>query len=597
MPRWLPRLRMRGKARSLTQRSSLSGAGDLRDSLNRVVLEESWRTERVINLFRGALWTGIGAITVFAEYQQAGEVSLGAALALGWGLVCLGIASIWRARPVPWLPWVLTSSDITVVGLCMFTGYVFAQRFAPAVVPHQIYGSGFVMMVVVASNMLRFSPWISLWSTAYAAWVYLVILERTLGTDPLSFVEIVLVAVLGAMLVYSARKLSVIVRQEREHQEALRQAQKLETVGQITGGVAQVFMKLLSVILGNAELLQESQPHGSPDHELSQTIVAAAQRGALLTRRLLAYARRQTLEVADLDLNRLVGGMANLLERTLGEHIEIVIEREDALWHVMADASQLENALLNLALNSRDAMPKGGRLAIATRNATLGEAETALHAEAKPGEYVLLSVTDTGCGMEPAIVRCAFDPFFTTKEVGKGSGLGLSMVYGFVRQSGGHVRIESEPDRGTAVSMYLPRFTGAQAAEPTPLPSFDRVPAGAETVLVVEDDPLVRGHVVALLEDLGYTVVAADHGKAALAALDTNRQVRLLFTDVVMPGGMNGPQLAAEARRRQPGLKVLLTSGYADALTGERPELPLLPKPYRKPELARKVREVLDAAS
>jgi len=375
----------------------------------------------------------------------------------------------------------------------------------------------------------------------------------------------------------------------------LRQAQKMEAVGQLTGGVAHDFNNLLTVILGNAEYVARGLPAGSEIRQMVEMIEQAAERGAELTRSLLAFARRQPLEPRTVDVGRQLRGMEALLARTLGEHVAVRFVLHDETWAATVDPAQLESAVLNLALNARDAMPDGGALTVEAVNARLDAAYARGDAEILPGDYVMVAVSDTGTGMPPEVAARAFEPFFTTKEVGKGSGLGLSMVYGFVKQSGGHARIYSEAGHGTTVKLYLPRAAGGGAAEESrPAAS---APAGNETILMVEDDELVRAFVAGELKALGYVVLAAADGRAALATLGGDARVDLLFTDVVMPGGLSGPQLAAEARRLRPGLKILYTSGYTENAIVHHGRLDagvrLLSKPYRRHDLARVLREVL----
>jgi PAS domain S-box-containing protein len=385
----------------------------------------------------------------------------------------------------------------------------------------------------------------------------------------------------------------------RNAQDELRQAQKMEAVGRLTGGVAHDFNNLLTVIIGNAEFLAEELAASDRLGTAARMILSGAERGAGLTRRMLAFARRQQLQPKRLEVHALVTGLEGLLRRTLGEDIEVQIHRRDGLWSTVADPAQLESALLNLAINARDAMPSGGKLTIEMANSHLDEDYAAANAEVIAGDYVMLAVSDTGTGMPPDVLEKAFEPFFTTKEVGKGSGLGLSMIYGFVKQSGGHVKAYSEVGQGTTVKIYLPRagaearvLRGPEIAPPAP-------PTGSETVLVVEDDPTVRAQAEQQLRALGYKVSSAADGPSALAALAANPMVELLFTDVIMPGGMNGRQLAEEAAKVKPGLKVLFTSGYAeDAILHQgrlEPGMHLLNKPYRRRDLATKVRQVLDS--
>ncbi|MGE7005404.1 ATP-binding protein [Sphingomonas sp. NPDC049708] len=384
-------------------------------------------------------------------------------------------------------------------------------------------------------------------------------------------------------------------------QAALRQSQKMETVGQLTGGVAHDFNNLLQIVTGNLDILQRNLPPDQP--RLARAAGAAmngAQRAAVLTQRLLAFSRRQPLAPERTDPNRLIAGMSDLLHRSLGEMVAVEVVQAARIWPVEVDANQLENALLNLAVNARDAMPQGGKLTIETANTHLDSHYAALDAEVTPGQYVLICVSDTGTGMDEETLAHAFEPFFTTKEVGRGTGLGLSMVYGFIKQSGGHVRIYSERGDGTTVKIYLPRFHGTArnaAAHAPVLPA----PQGNvdETILVCEDDENVRAYTVEVLRELGYRVIEAGDGPAALAALDAEREaIDLLFTDVVLPGGMTGAVLATEAHAKRPDLKILFTTGYArNAIVHHGrldPGVQLLPKPFTYTDLAAKVRDMLD---
>jgi PAS domain S-box-containing protein len=385
---------------------------------------------------------------------------------------------------------------------------------------------------------------------------------------------------------------------ERKQTEAqLVQAQKMETVGQLSGGIAHDFNNLLTVVVGNAEVLSESL-RARPDLQaLADAIVQAGERGAELTQRLLAFSRRQTLQPAEIDGNGLVKGMEKLLRRMLSETISIRTMLEPDLWTAYADPGQLENAILNLAINARDAMPDGGTLSITTANVPLDERYRDLHPEVNPGEYVMVAVTDDGTGMAKEVLDHVFEPFFTTKEIGKGSGLGLSMVYGFVKQSNGHVAIYSEPGLGTTVRIYLPAITVTADKIPGLVPADALAETGREAVLVAEDDPFVRSYAVTCLSGLGYKVIEAVDGREALNKLTDGTHADVLFTDVVMPGGINGWELAERARKLRPGLKVLLTSGYALETLAERGRLPhgavILNKPYRKAELAKRLREAL----
>ena len=375
----------------------------------------------------------------------------------------------------------------------------------------------------------------------------------------------------------------------------LRESQRLESVGQLTGGVAHDFNNLLTVILGNAEVLRERLVIDPKLASLADMVVDAAERGAQLTQRLLAFARKQPLEPQAVDVNQRVADMDAMLRRTLGEHIEIEFTRGAGLWPALVDPAQLDNALLNLCLNSRDAMPHGGRLTVETANAYLGHEYVQAHADVKSGQYVMLAVSDNGSGIAPQHLPRVFEPFFTTKEKGKGTGLGLAMIYGFAKQSGGHVSIYSEPGQGTTVKLYLPRAGHAQA-QPK-LTGVAVTPTGGnETVLLVEDDALVRRYAHDQLVALGYAVIEAHNGRQALQVLQERDGVDLLFTDVVMPG-MTGKQLADQARLLRPQLRVLYTSGYTENAIVHHgrldPGVHLLTKPYRREELARRVRDAM----
>ncbi len=398
------------------------------------------------------------------------------------------------------------------------------------------------------------------------------------------------------------------VTEARVTEERLRQAQKMETIGQLTGGVAHDFNNLLTVVIGNLETVQRNvdgllvESAGSRVRRAADNAMRGAQRAAALTQRLLAFARRQPLDPKPLNVNRLVSGMSELINRTLGEHIEVETVLGGGLWWTLADPNELENALLNLAVNARDAMPEGGKLTIETANAHLDDRYALGQIEILPGQYVNISVSDTGSGMTPETIAQAFEPFFTTKDAGHGTGLGLSQVYGFVKQSGGHVKLYSELGQGTTVKIYLPRHL-AGADEVVSQPDEEALPHGdaAELVLLVEDDADVRGYSAELVRELGYRVLEAGTGAAALLLLQRHPTVRLLFTDVGLPGGMNGRQLAEAAQALRPDLPVLFTTGYArNAIVhGGRldPGVQLITKPYDRQALAARLREVLDSAA
>ncbi len=383
-----------------------------------------------------------------------------------------------------------------------------------------------------------------------------------------------------------------------ELNQKLTQSQKMEAMGQLTGGVAHDFNNLLTVILGNAEHLAEQLAPHKELRTIAESIATAAERGSDLTRSLLAFARKQPLMPKDIDIGRKVAGMEPLLRRTLGEQIECEFQFGPNLWQASVDPGQLTSALLNLVLNARDAMPSGGKLTVEVGNISLGYTDLDVSGEARPGDYVMVAVTDTGTGMTAEVARRAFEPFFTTKDVGKGTGLGLSMVYGFARQSGGAMQIRSEPGQGTAVRLFFPRIqTPRVSAAPTA--TLRRAPTGSETILAVEDDDMVRSYVEGELNALGYRVIVARNAPAALDILRGSEDIDLLFTDVVMPGGMFGTELAREAARLRPGLKILLTSGHAEhpvnATDGSGRTVQILNKPYRRLDLASMLRAALNA--
>jgi signal transduction histidine kinase len=396
-------------------------------------------------------------------------------------------------------------------------------------------------------------------------------------------------------------------RELEEAHEALRQSQKMEAIGQLTGGIAHDFNNLLTIVLGGLELIGRQMPNLG-DTPAAQRIERArtmalqgVQRAVTVTSRLLAFSRQQPLSPRPIDINRVVASAGTFLGRSLGETIQLETVLGAGLWSANVDANELENTLLNVALNARDAMSEGGRLTIETANCFLDQDYVATIPEpVEPGQYVMIAITDTGTGMDSRTLERAFDPFFTTKDVGKGTGLGLSQVYGFVRQSQGHVRIYSEPGMGTTVKVYLPRHADA-GVDPDELARNvgDMGAIGKETVLVVEDDDALRDYTSESLRELGYHVLAAADGLSALALLEAADHVDLLFTDVVMPGGLNGRQLADRAKAIRPSLKVLFTTGYTKNAIVHHGRLDsdvdLISKPFSLHDLGRKVREVLDA--
>ena len=387
---------------------------------------------------------------------------------------------------------------------------------------------------------------------------------------------------------------------ERKHaEEALRQSQKMEAVGQLTGGIAHDFNNLLTGIIGSLELLEVRLRQGrtSEIHRYVGAAQGASKRAAALTHRLLAFSRRQTLDPKPTDVNRLVMDMEELIRRTVGPQITLEVVTAVGLWSALIDASQLESALLNLCINARDAMPEGGRITIETANKWLDD-HAAKERDLPPGQYLSLCVTDTGSGMTPDVIARAFDPFFTTKPIGQGTGLGLSMVYGFVRQSGGQVRIYSEVGCGTTMCLYLPRHYGSSSEIPTitaPTASA-RVPTG-KTVLIVDDEPSVRMLVTEVLDDLGYSPIEASDGPAGLRILESEAAIDLLISDVGLPGGINGRQLADAARITRPELKVLFITGYAEnAIIGSghlAPGMRVLTKPFVVETLANRIQDMI----
>jgi signal transduction histidine kinase/ActR/RegA family two-component response regulator len=385
----------------------------------------------------------------------------------------------------------------------------------------------------------------------------------------------------------------------QESEEKLLQSQKMEALGQLTGGLAHDFNNLLLVIIGNLDDLLDSKKYSPADQELARQALEAAQRGADLIRSLLAFARRQPLQPRRIAINDLMSGIARLLGRTLGERIEVSLELAPDIWPVVADPAQLETALTNLATNARDAMPKGGHLTIATANRHLDDDYGAQHADVYPGDYAMIEVSDTGTGMPPEVAARIFDPFFTTKGRGEGTGLGLSMVFGFMKQSGGHINVYSEPGVGTTFRLYLPRDQSEASPDEGSITEAS-MSGGGETVLVVEDNPALRRVVVMQLTRLGYGVRESENVAAALAILEADEPIDLVLADVVMPGKLDGYDLARMVRERWPATKILMTSGFPgtklDRAATVAAAIPLLTKPYRRDALARAVREALAAA-
>jgi signal transduction histidine kinase/ActR/RegA family two-component response regulator len=401
-----------------------------------------------------------------------------------------------------------------------------------------------------------------------------------------------------SLLVVTNQNLAEQVSRREEAESRLRQAQKLDAIGQLTGGIAHDFNNMLGVISGSLELMKRRFEKGDFKVErFMEAALKATERAASLTHRLLAFARKQPLRPEPIDANRMIANMADLLRSTIGEQIKIEVISAGGLWTTSADAHQLESAILNIAINARDAMPEGGRLTIETANAYLDDAYAREHSEIQPGQFVMIAISDTGEGMEPGVMQRAFDPFFTTKPAGKGTGLGLSQVYGFVKQSRGHIKLYSEVGTGTTVKIYLPRLFAIDKEVKATVQQPSKTGKPSEVVLVVEDDPLMRRLTAESLRELGYTVLDSENGADALAILDQRSDISLLFTDVVMPE-MSGKKLADEALRRRPEIKVLYTTGYTHNAVVHGgiidPDAQLLTKPFTLEQVAVKLRMMLD---
>jgi signal transduction histidine kinase len=521
------------------------------------------------------------------------------------------------------------SAAAVVVAIICLAGFLATagHQLLPPIVSGDRYTSA---MIAVSSPILLLSlvtlavlgwrrPYsrLDLWlMVVICAWMFDVILRTIVNTGRfdvgfyaghlygLFAASIVPIVVLvEASRLYGGLDQALAVAEERNTElarsrEELAQAQRLEAIGQLTGGVAHDFNNLLTVVIGNLEMILDARGDRDRIERLAQSAIKAAQRGEHLVRQLLTYARRQISHPQTVDINQLIANVENLIRRLIGEQIEVVTILSPDLAAVQIDTAQFETAILNLVINSRDAMAGGGRIIIETREVIL-DRQHIIDPEAAPGPYVRIAVSDTGAGMTPAVLSRAFDPFFTTKEVGKGSGLGLSQVYGFVKTAGGHVEIRSEPGIGTTVEMYLPKSSAVAAPAETAVETPPSLPAsGRATILIVEDDEDVLAVTAESLRELGYQVVTAVTATKALEILKSDQPVDLLFSDVVIPGGADGAQLAVEARRVRPELKVLLTSGYAAAALSLEHGLPdtleVVGKPYDREELAQKVRLAIE---
>ena len=519
-------------------------------------------------------------IVLGIHYTLVGTVFLSSV----WLLSLLALATLWRQRPHAlldiWLmvvmcAWVYDIALSAVFNAGRFDFGFYAGRF------YGLMAASFVLVVLltettwlygrVAASRLRLRE--------YAHTLESRVRERT-----------------GA-LEESNAALQRETAERKQTEAQLVQAQKMEAIGNLTGGMAHDFNNLLGVVIGNLDLLRDT-PVGEADaKEMLHDALEAALKGADLTRRLLAFARRQPLRPEPVDVNDLVSGMMTLLRRVLREDIEISLDLSDDVWTAVVDPAQLEASITNLATNARDAMPRGGRLAISTGNRVLDEDYTTLHPGVAAGPYALIEVSDTGTGMPPEVMSRIFEPFFTTKEQGKGTGLGLSMVYGFIKQSGGHINVYSEPGIGTTFRLYLPRAeTTAASADQRPEPEV-LVQGSGETVLVVEDNAGLRRVVTRQVRELGYRVLEAENAADAIALLE-KQPVDLLFADIVMPGTLNGLELARAVLDRWPRVRTLLTSGFPAGINGRiETTARVLTKPYRKAELARALGESLRGGS
>ncbi len=552
--------------------------------------------------------TEVGLVVMFLARISVGESLGSAAVQIGPVLVPMVIlhAALHRGH------YDLAAVGWVAVGWlgCLSAAFSSGGSSAPGL-------PGFVVIVVVAGVIWggRAAIWVAALSCAALAGVLFLELHEMLPPPPFSpsavvyFMTSVMIVLVGTVILHFALRQLMGARTDAEAEAnrawfemkarevaegRLRQAHKMEAVGQLAGGIAHDFNNRLTVIRGNLELMRLA-PGTDAASDGMLAAVDAVDRGRDLTRRLLAFSRKQPLQPVVTSVSGHVHSLRELLGRTLGEDVEVKVDTPPATWRAEVDRSELEGALLNLVLNARDAMTEGGRVTIRTRNMDVSES-WAHGADVPPGNYVVIEVKDTGAGMSPEIVRQAFDPFFTTKEKGRGTGLGLSMVYGFIKQSGGHVEIDSKEGRGTTVRMFLPRTDQLAREEAEVMPAAR--PARGEVILVVEDDDQVRRVSVRMLEALGYVPLEAPDAAAALATLEA-REVDLLFTDVILPGGQNGRDVARVARERRPNLPVLYTSGYPhDALVREGrlpPDVVLLAKPYSPEELEQTLGALLGA--
>jgi signal transduction histidine kinase len=524
-----------------------------------------------------------------------------------------GACLLWQ----PELIWLNAISDSVIAGsffaIALFLALLVGRRrdlqFTSAFLGFGIY--------IMACGVVRLMSVVTLWVPAYgiegmikgvvalmsvgiAAALLLLVLPRLLVLPGRNQLQQAYAALAEETRQRRSAEAMVQRFQEIEATESqVRQAQKMEAVGQLTGGVAHDFNNILTVITGTIEILGEAVKDRPHLVQITNLITAAAARGADLTQHLLAFARRQPLQPRNTDVNALIIEAARLLRPTLGEQVEIESMLSPDSAPALIDPSQLSTAILNLALNARDAMPDGGKLTLETRNVVLDENYASMNSDVKPGNYVMIAVSDTGEGIPADLIDKVFEPFFTTKDVGKGSGLGLSMVYGFVKQSNGHIKIYSEQGHGTTVKLYLPQAVGVASVAEAVVAEVSGFERGDKSILIVEDDALVREYVVTQIGNLGYTTLAASNAAEALLIINGAEPIDLLFTDVIIPGGMNGRQLALAALVRRPELKVLYTSGYTENAIVHHGRLDagvlLLAKPYLSSDLARMIRTALMA--
>jgi len=525
-------------------------------------------------------------------------------------LIPHGACLLWQ----PELIWLNAVSDVLIAGAHFTTAFVlgfYVWRRRRDVMFRSVFWA--LAIFAAACGVTRLESILTLWVPAYGIEAVtkgvLALISVGISAGLLVLLPRIMVLSTRVQLQQALEALEEEIRQRRKAEamvqrfreieateSQVRQAQKMEAIGQLTGGVAHDFNNILTVITGTIEILGEAvkdRPHLA---QITNMISAAAARGADLTQHLLAFARRQPLQPRSVDVNALVIEAARLLQPTLGEQIEIQSMLAHDCEPALIDPSQLSTAILNLALNARDAMPNGGKLTLETKNVVLDENYAAMSSEVNPGNYVMIAVSDSGEGIPASLLEKVFEPFYTTKDVGKGSGLGLSMVYGFVKQSNGHIRIYSEEGHGSTVKLYLPQAAGVADALPAEAGISEFV-RGDESILIVEDDALVREYVVTQISGLGYQTQAASNAAEALVIIDGSQRIDLLFTDVIIPGGMNGRQLAIEALTRRQGLKILYTSGYTENAIVHHGRLDagvlLLPKPYLRSDLARMIRTAL----